>query len=781
MTYCATHWGVYRPQVEDGRLVGMAPAEWDRDPSPIGQSMVEGITARARIRRPAIRAGYLRDPLGGGAGRGREPFVEVPWDEALDLTAAALRRVIEEHGNSAIFGGSYGWSSAGRFHHAPGQLHRFLNLLGGYTYHADTYSLGAGRVLLPHLLGPMDSMQLTHTAWSNLQRHCKLFVAFGGIPLKNTQVSSGGAQDHVARDAIHAMAAAGAQFVNVSPLRGDLEAEGCAWLPIRPNTDTALMLGLAHVLLSERLYDSAFLARCTVGAERVRDYVLGVQDGVPKDPRWAAAITGIDTEQIVTLARRMASHRTMLNVAWSLQRAQGGEQPFWMGVTLAALLGQIGLPGGGVGLGYGSMNMIGAGNRGFSGPRLPQGRNPVRSFIPVARIADMLLNPGETIDYDGQRLTYPDIRLIYWAGGNAFHHHQDLNRLMRAWQRPETIVVQEQFWTAQARRADVVLPATTALERDDIGSAAGERFLIAMKRAVAPVGEARDDHAILAALGARLGVADAFTEGRDTMGWLRHMYEESRGRAEAAGIELPEFEHFWEMGKFEMPPPEREIVMLRDFRADPDAAPLPTPSGRIELFSETIAGFGYADCPGHAVWRAPTEYLGAVRARDYPLHLVSNQPRTRLHGQYDHGAVSRASKIEGREPLTMHPADAAARGLTDGSAVRVFNDRGAFLAGLAVSGGVREGVVVIATGAWFDQDVAANGDDATERHGNPNTVTLDVGSSSLAQGCSAQSALVEIERYDGPLPPITVFEPPAFVGCTETDSVPVTGRPYTSA
>ncbi len=758
MSYTATHWGIYRPRVQDGRLVGMDGAEWDADPSPIGRSMIEGITAPCRIARPAVREGFLRGRAATRSQRGLEPFVEVSWDEAMDLVAAELQRVIAEHGNRAIFGGSYGWASAGRFHHAPGQLHRFLNLLGGYTFHTDTYSLGAGRVLLPHILGPMDEMQVTHTSWRSLERHCELFVAFGGLPLKNTQVSSGGAQDHVARDAIRRMAEAGVGFVNISPVREDLAAVPQAeWLPVRPGTDTALMLGLAHVLLRENRHDPEFLDRYTVGADAVSRYVLGAEDGLPKDPRWASSITGIAADTIAALARRMAGSRTMLNVAWSLQRAMGGEQPFWMGVTLASLLGQIGLPGGGVGLGYGCMNMIGAGNRGFSGPRMPQGHNRSGSYIPVARIADMLLNPGASFDYNGRALTYPDIRLIYWAGGNVFHHHQDLNRLVQAWRQPETVVVQEQFWTPQAKFADIVLPATTTLERDDISSAAGERFLIAMKQVVPPVGEARDDHAILAGIAARLGVAEAFTEGRDTMGWLTHLYDESRPRAEAAGIDLPPFEQFWQEGKVTLPPPEREVVMMEAFRADPAVSPLRTPSGRIELFSATIDGFGYADCPGHAIWHAPKEYLGAERAQHYPLHLLSNQPRTRLHGQYDHGTVSQESKIAGREPLTMHVEDAAARGIAPGDVVRVFNDRGAFLAGAVLTDGIRPGVVQIATGAWFDPE------EGLDKHGNPNTVTPDVGSSSLAQGCSAQSALVEIERHVAAAPPVTAFRPPELV------------------
>jgi biotin/methionine sulfoxide reductase len=763
MTYTATHWGVYRPVVRDGVLVGMDGAEWDRDPSPIGQSMIAGITASSRVMRPAIREGFLRRRGAARAQRGMEKFVEVPWDEALDIVADELRRVIAQHGNRSIFGGSYGWASAGRFHHAPSQLHRLLNLLGGYSFHVDTYSLGAGRVLLPHIIGPMDDMQVSHTAWSNLEQHCELFVAFGGLPLKNTQVSSGGAQDHVARHAVRRMADADTIFINVSPVRQDMDGVPEAeWLPIRPGTDTALMLGIAHVLLDEGLHDPGFLESCTVGFAEVEAYVLGRSDGQPKDPRWAAAITGIGADRIVALARRMAGSTTMVNVAWSLQRAVAGEQPFWMGVTLAALLGQIGRPGGGVGLGYGCMNMIGAGNRGFSGPRLPQGINRSGSYIPVARIGDMLLNPGAPFDYNGRRLTYPDVRMLYWAGGNAFHHHQDLNRLVQAWRQPEVVVVQEQFWTAQAKFADIVLPATTTLERDDIGSAAGERFLIAMKQAVAPVGEARDDHAILAGIAARLGVADAFTEGRDTMGWLAHLYDESRPRALAAGIELPPFEQFWRDGRFTMPPPDEEIVMMRAFRHDPVAHPLKTPSGRIELFSSTIAGFNYADCPGQAIWRAPSEYLGAGLSARFPLHLLSNQPRTRLHGQYDQGAVSQASKIAGREPLTMNTDDAHARGIVDGNVVRVFNDRGAFLAGVLVSDGIMPGVVQIATGAWFDPaDDAAGG--PLCKHGNPNAVTLDIGSSSLAQGCSAQSALVQIERHEGTALAVTAFVPPDFV------------------
>lgn len=756
MTVTSLHWGAYRAQVVNGKLHAMTPVEWDKDPSPIGVGMPEAITAPSRILRPAVRRSFLEKTGARPDLRGQEPFVEVSWEIALELVATELRRVKAEHGNSAIFGGSYGWGSAGRFHHAQSQLHRFLNGWGGYVYSTDSYSLGAGRVLMPHIVGNMDWLLAGHTSWSNLAKHCELFIAFGGLPAKNAQCSPGGASEHLLSGAIERMSEAGVHFVNISPLRDDLVgAAHSEWLPIRPGSDTALMLALAYVLVSENLYDPAFVERYTVGFERFKPYLLGDTDGQPKSPHWAAALTDLPAEQITALARRMARQRTMINIAYSLQRAQHGEQPFWMTVTLAALLGQIGLPGGGFGLGYACMNNTGSGRKAFSGPRFSQGINPVKDFIPVARVTDMLLNPGTTFEYNGKQQRYPHIRLVYWAGGNIFHHHQDLNRLRQAWQRPETIIVHEQYWTAQAKHADIVLPATTTLERDDIGSAASDRFMIAMKQIIEPVGESRDDYSILADLAQRLGFAQAFTEGRDATGWLRHLYDESRQRAESFDITLPEFDQFWQEGLFEVDYPPSDTVLLADFRADPQDHPLQTPSGKLEIFSERIAGFAYADCPGHPVWLPrPTP--------SHPLHLLSNQPKTRLHSQYDHGAYSLASKIQQREPMTLNPVDAQARGIADGDVVKVFNQRGAFLAGVIVSDAIKPGVVQIATGAWYDpQDASAP--DTLEKHGNPNVVTEDVRSSLLSQGCTAQTAYVEIERWTGELPDITAFEPPTRV------------------
>lgn len=759
--YTLSHWGLYEVEPRTGTDPAVAPFRRDPDPNPIGLHQLDPALKRLRVRRPAIRESWLRDGPGASPERrGQDAFVEVPWDEALDLVACEIERVCKRFGNSAIFGGSYGWSSAGRFHHAQSQVHRFLNAVGGYVRHVDSYSLGAANVVLPHIVASMDELMASHTSWEVMAEHTELFVTFGGVPVKNAQMNAGGVGLHGVAQGLAMMREAGVQFVNIGPVRDNIGAAraGAEWLPCRPNTDTAVMLALGFVLLSEGLVDHDFLDRYCVGFSAFAAYLNGVSDGIAKTPEWAQAISGVPAATIGALARRMAASRTMLNVSWSMQRASHGEQPFWAVISLAAMLGQIGRPGGGFGLGYGAANLVGSAHARVKGPTLSQGRPGIPDFIPVARIADMLLGPGEPFTYDGGTFAYPDIRLIYWAGGNPFHHHQDLNRLRRAWQKPETIVVNEQYWTATAKRADIVLPATTTLERDDIGSATLEAFLVAMKRAMPPENEARDDYDIFAALSARLGCAETFTESLDTMGWLRRLYEESRKINQARNITLPDFESFWRKGLVDLTAHDRPATMLAAFVADPERNPLGTPSGRIEIHSQRVAGFALPDCPGHAVWREPTEWLGAEKAQRFPLHLLTDQPARRLHSQLDASPHSRAGKIAGREPVYLNPADAGARGIAEGQIVELFNDRGRCLAGAILSDEIMPGVARLSTGAWYDPDPATG----LDRHGNPNVLTLDEPASTLSQGCSAQSCLVEIAPWTGEVPPVAAFDLPEF-------------------
>jgi biotin/methionine sulfoxide reductase len=743
----SSHWGAFTIHHVDGDIE-IVPHREDPDPSPILENIPGARTHGSRIRYPAVRKAWLEGGPGHSAeNRGHDEFVQLPWDDVLDLAAGELERVTDLHTPEAIFGGSYGWSSAGRFHHAQSQVHRFLNtVLGGYTRSTNTYSAGASAVILPHIVGPIVDICHREATWSEIAQDSELVVAFGGLSTKNAAVSAGGITHHIAKPSMIEARQRGADFVLVSPIEDDLPKEVLTdWLALRPNTDVALMLGLAYTLYTERLFDRDFISRYCEGFDQFVDYLVGRTDGQKKDAAWASAICEIPAATIHALARRMASCRTILTLSHSLQRSEYGEQPVWMGLTLAAMLGQIGTIGGGFAYSVGAIGNVGKSALDVPIPTLPQCENGVSSYIPVARISDMLLHPGELFDYNGQRLTYPDIRLVYWAGGNPFHHHQDINRLRKAFARPETIIVHDAFWTATARHADIVLPATMTIERDDIGASTNDPKLIAMKSAYKPYGSAQDDFEIFNALAARLGKRDRFSEGRTNKQWLEFLYEPTRRALADKGLSAPSFGEFWERGELDLPVGSAP-GMLRQFVKNPVDCPLPTPSGRIEISSERIESFGYQDCPGHPTWMEPEEWLGSPRTSKFPLQLVANQPKNRLHSQLDFGVKSQELKVAGREPVRIHPDDASKRNITDGDIVRLYNDRGACLAGAVVSNAVRQGVVQLSTGAWYSP--ADHSDPfALCRHGNPNVLTRDFGTSKLAQGCTGQLSLVEIERY----------------------------------
>ena len=292
IVHTGSHWGLFDAEVEHNRVVGVRAFAKDANPSPIIDTIPSAVHAITRIARPMVRQGWLaHGSASNRAGRGVEPFVAVSWDQALDLVAAELKRVKSAHGNEAIYASS-GWASAGIFHHAPAQLFRFLNGYGGFVKQVTNYSFGAASVIVPHVVGTMEPVGGAVTTWPTIARHTRLMLMFGGIPAKNTQVNSGGIGRHETGDWLAHVRGAGVDFVNISPLRADAaETLGAEWLPLRPNTDVALMLGLAHTLIAEQLYDRPFIETYTVGFERLRAYVMGETDGTAKDAEWASRIT----------------------------------------------------------------------------------------------------------------------------------------------------------------------------------------------------------------------------------------------------------------------------------------------------------------------------------------------------------------------------------------------------------------------------------------------------------------------------------------------------------
>lgn len=755
----SSHWGAFSALNDNGTL-HITPFSGDPDPSPLLQNFENVLRHPVRLATPMVRRGWLEDGPGPDDRRGADDYIAISWEQAYSLAAAELKRVAGLAGPEAVFGGSYGWSSAGRFHHAQSQVHRFLNTsIGGYVRSVNSYSSGAASVILPHIVGDMNEIARRGVSWQEIAEHSEVVLSFGGLALKNSQVASGGLSEHTERGFIQQAARRGARFISVSPLASDLpdEAQG-EWLAIHPGTDSALILALLQILKQRQWSDEAFLADYCVGWPQLVAYLNGEQDGQLRDAAWAAEICGIPAERIEALAEQLHGKRVIVSVAHALQRAQHGEQPVWLGLVLAAALGQPGLPGGGYSYALGALGHYGKQHNRVAFPALPQGKNGIDRLIPVARISDMLLHPGEKFRYNGRTLTYPTIKLAWWAGGNPFHHHQDLARLRKAFATLDTLIVHEVAWTSTARHADLVLPATMTLEREDVGGAPTDRHLIAMQQVAAPYGEAKDDYSIFSELSRRLGSEQAFTEGRSAREWQAHLYQQMQEKLREQGVSVPDFATFWQQGILELPQSDDAGRLLRHFRRDPQQHPLPTPSGKIEIYSATLASFDNADCPGHPVWLTPLQQPD----EQYPFYLIANQPASRLHSQLDFGRFSVSQKRGGREVCSMHPQDAQQQGIVEGDVVEITNPRGTVLASVTLSEKVRTGVVQLPTGAWYDP-VDPLAEKPICRHGNPNVLTLDIGTSGLSQGCTGQITVVQIRRFTGEPPAVRAFEPPVII------------------
>ncbi|MEO9274513.1 molybdopterin-dependent oxidoreductase [Marinomonas sp. 5E14-1] len=754
----SNHWGASVIKLDDKKLTVSSHPD-DPNPSPINDNIPGALQGRSRIQRPAVRESYLKyGPLGATKERGTEKFIEVSWETAFDLITKELTRVRTDYGNNALFAGSYGWSSAGRFHHAQSQLKRFLNSIGGFVRSEGNYSYNAALVLMPYIVGNFRDHVKQATRWTTVKDEGELVVMFGGIPLRNAQVSGGGIAKHSLKGDMKACVDTGVRFVNFSPLKNDAATElNAEWLAPKPGSDTAIMMAIAHTLIVEDLYNKSFVERYTVGFDKNKAYLLGNIDGIVKDAAWAEEQSGIPAQKIIALSREMASKRTLICTAVGLQRAEYGEQPLWMTVLLASMLGQIGLPGGGFGIGYGADASIGVVDRPLRWPSFPQGKNPVEDFIPVAMISEMLLSPNTPYEYNGQTRVFPDIKMVWWAGGNPFHHHQDLNRLRKAFQKPQTVIVNEISWTATARHADIVLPVASTIERTDIGAGTQDNAVIPMPQIIPPPFEARTEFDIYSELEKRLNINTDFSREMTSDQWLEEMWASLQKEAKQHKKDLPDLSTFLKGDIISFDDPALQGVFLSDFRQDPDQYPLTTPSGKIELASDVIAGFQYEDCPGQPTWLPPREWLGADTSQ-FGLHMISGQPATRLHSQLDEGAYSKSMKIQNREPILIHPNDAAKRGIKDGDVVIVFNERGQCLAGANVTEDIRQSTVFLWTGAWYDPNLQDK--NHQDRHGNPNVLTHDYRTSRLSQGPAAQSALVEIKKYQGTLPEVQAFIPP---------------------
>lgn len=672
-------------------------------------------------------------------------------------------------------------------------------MTGGFTNSLGDYSTGAAQVILPHVVGSIEVYE-QQTAWPVVLENSKVVVWWGANPLATLRISWT-SNDGDTPKYLEDLKNSGKEIYIIDPSTSattEFFGDKAKRIKPIPNTDVAMMLGMANHLFKTNQYDKNFIENYTVGFDKFTPYLIGKSDGVDKTPEWAEKICGIEAKVIKELAEKFYKNRTMLMAGWAMQRQHHGEQPHWMLVTLASMLGQIGLPGGGFGFSYhysgggnptckgAVLGGIDAGTQGlynknneFIGLKgkveakdsdlAPWIANSGANSFPVARISDALLNPGKTIDFNGRKITYPDIDFIYWAGGNPICHQQQVNKNVKAWRKPRTVVVNSIYWTPTARMADVVFPITTEYERNDITMAGdySNKWVAPMKQVVEKQNDAVDDYKVFSDLCLAYGgekLYDAYTDGgKNEFDWIKKFYDAAYNSVKAIpdfNNPLKEFSEFWNDNKpvsFEPTPESEAYVRYADFREDPILESLGTPSGLIEIYSETIEKMHYNDCGPHPKWYEPVEWLGM---KDKPAEFAMTSPHSeyRLHSQLSQTGLRDKYAVAGHEPIYMNSEDAKKKGIKDGDVVRVFNKRGEALAGAVLDDGILSGVVRLKEGAWYDPSDPSK--PSLCRNGLANVMTLDIPTSKLAQANIAHTCLVNVEKYNGKNLEVNVFNEP---------------------
>ncbi|MBY8059572.1 trimethylamine-N-oxide reductase TorA [Vibrio fluvialis] len=775
-----SHWGAFRAQIYGGKVQAIQPLETDKHPTEMLNGIKGIIYSPSRVRYPMVRLDWLKKHKYSAETRGNNRFIRVTWDEAIDLFYRELERVQKQYGPWALHAGQTGWNQTGAFHNCTAMMQRAVGMHGNYITKVGDYSTGAGQTIMPYVLGSTE-VYAQGTSWTEILEHSDNIILWANDPVKNLQVGwncethqSFGYLDQLKEK----IAKGEVNVVSVDPVKNKTQRFlQNDHLYINPQTDVAFMLAVAHVLYTEDLYDKKFISTYCLGFDDFIQYVLGnTKDKIERTPEWAAKICGVTPESIRDFARMLVKGRTQLLFGWCIQRQEHGEQPYWMGAVLAAMIGQIGLPGGGISYGH-HYSGIGVPSTGFAGPggfprNLDQGAKPkwdnndfngYSRTIPVARWIDAILEPGKKINHNGNTVTLPGFKMMVISGNNPWHHHQDRNKMKRAFQKLETVVTIDFNWTATCRFSDIVLPACTQWERNDIdsyGSYSG-KGLIAMHRLVDPMFQSRTDFEIMTELTRRFGRHEEFTRGMDEMEWVRSLYNDCK-KANEGKFEMPEFDEFWEQSVLEFGE-GKPWVRHADFRKDPEINALGTPSGFIEITSRKIGRYGYEHCQEHPMWFEKTERShGGPGSDKYPFWLQSCHPDKRLHSQMCESEAFRATyAVQGREPVYINPMDAKAKGIKEGDLVRVFNGRGQLLAGAVLSDSYPRGVIRIEEGAWYGPLSEKEGAICT--YGDPNTLTLDLGTSELAQATSANTCIVDFEKFTGKVPPVTSFGGPIEV------------------
>jgi anaerobic dimethyl sulfoxide reductase subunit A len=505
------------------------------------------------------------------------------------------------------------------------------------------------------------------------------------------------------------------------------------WVPIRPGTDTAMLLAMAYVMIKAGLQDDKFLDRYTVGFDNFREYVTGEEDGIPKTPQWAADISGVSAATIEQLAREYATIQPAAFMAGIAPgRSAFGEQYHRAAMTLAAMTGNVGVHGGDAAArawestkgGY----PFGLGTK----AAVPKFKNPLEKLKPNAPAAQ----PGEIYPHvhytriadailKGKQGGYPaDYKMLFVVNTNYLNTLPNSNKIACALKALDFIVIQEQYMTASTRYADIILPVTSFLERDDIGLGVGMPYCGFQRKVIEPLGECKPQNEIAKELAVRLGIPD-----------YDNRIGEEPLKEVSQRLKIPDYKTFKENGVHWIEHSEPYVAFKKQIE-DPENYPFATPSGKIEIYSQQIADMKNPRLPPIPTYIETWESVGDPLADKYPLQLVTKHAKRRANAQFD--TVPWLRELI-PQAISMHVNDAQNRGIQDGDLVRVFNDRGEVIIPARVTERVMPGVTILPAGAWYAPD--KNG---VDRGGCANVLTRDEPSPGGA--FAYNTALVEIEK-----------------------------------
>ena len=738
-----------RLQVKDGVVVRVLPDDTGSDEQTDMQirACVRGRTQRQRIYSPD----RIRTPLKRVGDRGSGEFEEISWDEALDTIASELTRVKDEYGNEAIWY-HYGSGSTGGNITQRGSWPRLLNAFGGYLDQYGTYSTAQIRAGCPYTYGTNVQSNSIVDA-----KNSRLIVGWGNNPLETRM--SGGGELHVTQ---RTREEAGVRSIVIDPRYSETALDvGDEWVPVRPGTDAALVAGMAHVMISEDLHDQAFLDRYCLGFDEqhmpegapanasYRAYLEGAgPDGIEKTPEWAAEICGVPATTIRRLAREIATTKPCAVIqGWGPQRHANGENQARAIMMIAIMTGNVGVTGGGTGTreGYYSMNVA----------RYPHLTNPVKTQISCFNWIDAIDHgPEMTAVKDGvkgkEKLDVGIKLMVLNASNTLINQHNDIRvteETMSDTSKCEFVVCVDHQMTPTAQWADIVLPATTNLEEEDLvpSSSSGEMdYVIWANKAIEPLYEARTGYDMCSDLAARLGLEDVFTEGRTQTQWRSHLLAQTREDVP----DMPDEAELEEIGVWRKVNPEGTTIALKDFREDPEGNPLETESGKIEIYSAALQELADtwefpSGAQGDVITALPVHvdtWEGALEARDnaeYPLQMISHHYKGRTHSSYANLAWI---KEVNTQVVWINPQDAEPRGIDNDDLVDVRNERGVLRIPARVTPRIAPGVVSVPQGAWYEPDA-----DGVDNGGCVNLLTK-YHPSPLAKGNPGHTALVQIEK-----------------------------------